>query len=316
MKFFLRKRKKTQKVKNSEEKYEDRNPNHWTYNNDPMLNMDPIFTDDPNAKKISIEDITRQLNKKHLEAEDNSDSENVLIKEKLKNIKKNIGQADNQPKKTEGVLGSIIDNARKNTQSIQNHILETDPVIAKLQKIEELRKSGGVDADLYTDVEKIKNNTISYSQRAKEFLEQNSMKPVESELERVRRLSQRVQNEREELNKQNKVKSNSKVSKEKEVEPKRNIFLAVSKSQMQNNSIKDEVKQKLLKLKEIKFQNIEDEVEKTIQEIDSKIFYNESMKEEFFEEKLKEFDKLLKENTKPNRKPELIKPRRLQNKKK
>ncbi|WP_339020645.1 hypothetical protein [Spiroplasma endosymbiont of Atherix ibis] len=316
MNFFSRKKKKNQKVKNSEDKYEERNPNHWTYNNDPLLNMEPIFSTDFNAKKISIEDITNQLNRKHLESEYNSYSENTSVKQKLESIKKNIGQSDKQFKKTDGILGSIIDNAKKNTQNIQNHILDTDPVIAKLQKIEELRKTGGVDADVYTDIEKIKNNTVSYSQRAKDFLEQNSMKPIESELERVRRLSQRVQNEREELNKQNKVKLTSKILSKKEPEQNKNIFLAVSKSKMQNNSVKDEAKNKLLKLKEIKVQSIEDEVEKTIQEMDSKVFYSEAMKDQFFEKKLKEFDKLLKENSKPNSKSELIKPRRLQNKKK
>ncbi|QHX36959.1 hypothetical protein [Spiroplasma sp. BIUS-1] len=307
MNLFARKKNRNDELESSKDKYEDRAPNHWTYNDDPLLNMEPIFTDDPEANKVSIEDISKQFSTGELYEEKSS------VTDKLAQIRKNIGTS--APKNTGGVLGSIIDGARKKTQDIQNEILENDPVIAKLQKIEELRKSGGVDADLYTDVEKIKEKSVSYSQRAKEFHEQNSTKPRETEIERVRRLSQEVQNQRDERNRLRKLEAEQKTISEEIVE-KENIFLAVPKSKINKNPIEEEVKEKLLKLKEVKFKNIEEEVEKTIQEIDSKVFLSDVLKEEFFEEKLKEFDKLLKDSTKENRKPELIKPRRIQNKKK
>ncbi|WP_338984818.1 hypothetical protein [Spiroplasma endosymbiont of Diplazon laetatorius] len=309
MNLFARKKNRNDDLENSNERYEERSPNHWTYNDDPMLNMEPVFTDDPEANKFSIEEISKQF------ATEDSSVESNSVTDKLAEIRKNLGTTSTQPKKSGGVLGSIIDGARKKTQDIQNEILENDPVIAKLQKIEELRKTGGVDADLYTDVDKIKQKSVSYAQRAKEFHEQNATKPVESELDRVRRLSQEVQNQRDERNKLRQLELEQKTEDEV-VEPQENIFLAVPKRELKKKSIEDEVKNKLLELKEIKFRNIEEEVEKTIQEMESKVFLSDVVKEEFFEEKLKEFDKLLKDSTKENRKPELIKPRRLQNKKK
>ncbi|AUM62945.1 hypothetical protein [Spiroplasma monobiae] len=308
MNLFARKNKRNSEAENSKDKYEDRAPNHWTYNDDPLLNMEPVFTDDPEANKISIEDISRQY------ASGGSSVESESVSDKLAQIRKKLGTPSSS-KPSGGILGSIIDGARKKTNDIQNEILENDPVIAKLQKIEELRKSGGVDADLYTDVNKVKSQSVSYAQRAKDFHEKNATKPVETEIERVRRLSQEVQNQRDERNRQRQLEIQQKTLDEEE-EKKENIFLAVSKTQAQKKSKEEEVKSKLLELKEVKLKNLEEEVENTIQEIDSKVFFSDVMKEEFLDQKLKEFDKLLKDSKKQDRKPELIRPRRTQTKKK
>ncbi|AGR42428.1 hypothetical protein [Spiroplasma diminutum] len=307
MNLINRKKSRNKKIQESQEKHEDRAPNHWTYNDDPLLNMEPVFTDHPDANKISIEDISKQY------ATGPLNEENTSVTDRIAEIRRNLGKTESS-NNTGGVLGSIINGARMKSQSIQNEIIENDPVIAKLQKIEELRKNGGVHDDVYTDVEKIKSNSISYYERAREFHEKNSSKPLESKLERARRLSQEIQNQRDERKKESKSHLENK-SLIDETQQDLSIFMAVGKSQIRQNSIEEKVKDKLFKLKEIKLRNLEEEIEQTIQEFDSKKFLNEEIKEEFFEEKLKEFDELLKESTKPDRKPELIKPRRLQDKK-
>ncbi|WP_339033931.1 hypothetical protein [Spiroplasma endosymbiont of Cantharis rufa] len=312
MNLFRKKKTKISVLENSNEKQEDRAPNHWTYNDDPLLNMEPLFSDDPEARKLS----------KNFSASSNMDQSNnsdLVVRDKLIQLRKIVGAKQVTAQKTEGVLGSIIDRARKNSQDIQTQVLENDPVIAKLLKIENLRKSGGVDEDLYTDVEKIKSSTVSYADRAKEFYSKHTTsKGVESELDRVRRLSQETQIRREEQKRENgEFVKELRVDKEPRVvksifkiEPRRSYTYEITKEQ--------ELKNKLLEIKKVKFRNIEEEIELTIQEIDSKQFKDDNKKAEFFEEKLKEFDKLLKNSTKENRKPELelIKPRRVQNKKK
>ncbi|WP_339030221.1 hypothetical protein [Spiroplasma endosymbiont of Cantharis nigra] len=308
---------KTNVLENSNEKQEDRAPNHWTYNDDPLLNMEPLFSDDPEARKLS-KNFSASSN---MEQSNNSD---LAVRDKLIELRKIVGAKQVTTQKTDGVLGSIIDRARKNSQDIQTQVLENDPVIAKLLKIENLRKSGGVDEELYTDVEKIKSSTVSYADRAKEFYSKHTtIKGVESELDRVRRLSQETQIRREEQKRETakfetgEFVKELKVDKEPRVvksifkiEPRRSYTYEITKEQ--------ELKNKLLEIKKAKFRNIEEEIELTIQEIDSKQFKDQNKKAEFFEEKLKEFDKLLKNSTKENRKPELelIKPRRVQNKKK
>ncbi|WP_342258853.1 hypothetical protein [Spiroplasma endosymbiont of Dioctria linearis] len=318
MNFFRKKKTKTNVLKSSNEKQEDRAPNHWTYNDDPLLNMEPLFSDDPEARKLSknfsASSSMEQLN--------NSDS---AVRDKLIELRKIVGAKQVTAQKKDGVLDSIIDQARKNSQDIQTQVLENDPVIAKLLKIENLKKSGGVDEELYTDVEKIKKSTVSYADRAKEFYSKHTTtnKGVESELDRVRRLSQETQIRREEQKRETakfetgEFVKELKVDKEPrtiksifKIEPRRSYTYEITKEQ--------ELKNKLLEIKKVKFKNIEEEIELTIQEINSKQFKDQNKKAEFFQEKLKEFDQLLKNSTKENRKPELelIKPRRVQNKKK
>ncbi|ALD66780.1 hypothetical protein [Spiroplasma cantharicola] len=309
-------------IENSNQKQEERTPNHWTYNDDPLLNMEPLFSDDPAASKIS-KNFSSSSNLDNTEVSGDVD---ISVRNKLEELRKIVGAQKVTPQKREGVLGSIIDRARKNSQDIQTQVLENDPVIAKLLKIENLRKTGGVDEELYTDVEKIKKNTVSYADRAKEFYSKHTSKPVESELERVRRLSQEVQSKREEQKRQssnfktNEIIENLNV--EKDNRTVKGIFKVPRKlhsySHIQEITREQELKNKLLEIKKVKFRNIEEEIDLTIQEIDSKKFKDQSKKDQYLDEKLKEFDKLLRDSTKENRKPELelIKPRRTQSKKK
>ncbi len=308
---------KTNVLENSNEKQEDRAPNHWTYNDDPLLNMEPLFSDDPEARMLS----------KNFSASSNmepSNSSDSAVRDKLIELRKIVGAKQVTAQKTDGVLGSIIDRARKNSQDIQTQVLENDPVIAKLLKIENLRKSGGVDEELYTDVEKIKSSTVSYADRAKEFYSKHTTgKGVESELDRVRRLSQETQIRREEQKRETAKFETGEFVKELKVDKEPRVVKSIFKIEPRRSytyeiTKEKELKNKLLEIKKVKFRNIEEEIELTIQEIDSKQFKDQNKKAEFFEEKLKEFDQLLKNSTKENRKPELelIKPRRVQNKKK
>ncbi|KAJ3626890.1 hypothetical protein Zmor_004195 [Zophobas morio] len=89
--------------------------------------------------------------------------------------------------KIAGPLGDIIGNARKKSEELAHDVEERDPVIAKLKKIDQLLRTGGSDASLYTDV--AKSQVGFYAKRAKEFISENVTKQPESDAERIARMA-------------------------------------------------------------------------------------------------------------------------------
>ncbi|AKU79395.1 hypothetical protein [Spiroplasma turonicum] len=271
-------KKKTHKNKQSEyaKLEEERVPNHWTFNDDPLLNMEPVFSDQikpgEDSNKVSPQPQTKS--------------------DKLASIKDNLRKS--RQEKVEGPLGHIINGAIKKSQDIQNQVIENDPVIAKLHKIEELRKTGGVDDSVYTDVNKIKANSVSYSERAKKYHEKNSTVVLETELDRVKRLS-KISKSRVENKSVGDYINRSKFS-----------IGSISKEDNKLKKLESKVKETLELIKEKKQKYIDDEVNMTLEMINSMTFENDDTKEEFLVDKINEFNKLLNQKEKSI----LIKPRR------
>lgn len=171
---------------------EVRQPNHWSFDDDPLLNMEPVFSDDPLIPSNPFEGMEEHIARPGV----NSDEEAI---QGIQSIIANRKAASPKSPSTGGVLGNIIGAARQKAEQVQADVIARDPVIAKLQKIEELMRNGGVDADLYTDVSK-SNNTSYYAQRAAEFQKKNSTSSVkhnETDLERARRMAREAQEKRE-----------------------------------------------------------------------------------------------------------------------
>ncbi|QBQ08077.1 hypothetical protein SGLAD_v1c08780 [Spiroplasma gladiatoris] len=253
---------------------EDRQLNHWSYNDDPMLNLEPVFIDSENAGP-SLKDVTRELN---LES-DSQNQETEEIAEKLASMKKKLNILKPN-KKNSGPLGSIINNARNNSEKLQNQIIENDPVIAKLHKIEQLKRSGGVDENLYTDLSKSKIE--NYADRAKQFLNKNlKNKKIESELERKMRLSKEAQEKRE-------ARDGA-------------LYTGVFDFKQTNNKknykkveeLKKEIIEKISFLKELNDIDFEKETNVSLEEIENKEYSSGDAKKKFLTSKLKNIDEYL-----------------------
>ncbi|ASP27920.1 hypothetical protein SCORR_v1c01450 [Spiroplasma corruscae] len=264
-------KKKPNKVLKSEfsKLEEERAPNHWTFNDDPLLNMEPVFSDQIAS---SQEEDKQFVSKEQLKINKLSD-----LREKLK---------QNMPKDIKGPLGSIISGAIKKSQDIQNEVLENDPVIAKLHKIEELRKTGAIDESVYTDVNKIKEKGVSYSARAKKYHEENSTVVLETELERVKRLSEISKNRINGRGAEDYINRN------------KYSFGQVSKKSNKLLDLQREMVNKLEQVKLKKTKYIDDEFNLTLESISTMHFDDEATKEEFLIDKINEYDKLLKEKEK------------------
>ncbi|AOG60759.1 hypothetical protein SHELI_v1c08100 [Spiroplasma helicoides] len=276
---------------------EERVPNHWTYNDDPLLNREPVFADDSSAP--SFDEATKEF------VANSSNEETTEIAAKLEKMRKNIHKENKQ--KPKGILSSIIDKARSNSSRIQNEILENDPIIAKLHRIEELKKHGGSAAseDLYTDLSKSKNN-MSYSTRIKEFNEKNSVSEhtFETDLARKLRLSKEAQEKREQA--KSFSFSNGK-SEENEQRPFFSIPQRKSINQFEKASqknlethldyLEDELKHKINYLKLLKKEKAEKDAEESLNEFKSKKFASNEAKEKYLTKKIKEIEELIKKNS-------------------
>ncbi|ARU91164.1 hypothetical protein SCLARK_00445 [Spiroplasma clarkii] len=275
-------KKLSEEAKSEYEKLEEqRVPNHWAYSDDPILNIDPVFTDQP-AVKVAVETET---------------SPAPTVTEKEPEIESPIIAP--KPKKSFGVLDSIINNAKKKSEDIQNEILEIDPVIAKLAKIEELKKTGGSDAGVYTDTSK-SDGRATYAKRAEEFHKKNLKNlPNESELQRKLRLQAEAQRKREMLRGEVQVVDEGTdpvfsqrvniVSKSSNLEPEHSLFLATCRSA--NNELDDlenKVKDLIQEIKVIKQGKIEREAMASTIEIENKEFFSEADRKEFLQKRLKE----------------------------
>ncbi|KAJ3616598.1 hypothetical protein Zmor_011798 [Zophobas morio] len=174
-------KKKTGKVVEKsqyEKEVEERGPNVSSYEDDPLLNMEPVFTDDFAGQKES-----QFIQQTHSNVTEGGASPLAAIIEKHRS-------ENPRPEvpKIAGPLGDIIGNARKKSDEIAHDVEERDPVIAKLKKIDQLLRSGGTDSSLYTDVNK--SQVGYYAQRAKEFISENVTKKPESDAERIARMAQ------------------------------------------------------------------------------------------------------------------------------
>ncbi|WP_338969604.1 hypothetical protein [Spiroplasma endosymbiont of Labia minor] len=175
---------------------EERQPNHWTYSDDPFLNMEPVFSDDPQAST----DILSQFNTvENLVNDEDSIETTDEVKNKIADIRKNL-ETQEVIKREPSALDSILNRAKMNSARIQEDVEKNDPTIARLKKIDNaLRGRGEVDDDLYTDVTKSQTSTSYYAQRAKDFYDEHNanMKPEESILDRARRLQEEAQIKRD-----------------------------------------------------------------------------------------------------------------------
>lgn len=281
---------------------EERAPNHWAYSDDPLLNQEPVFSDEVRPSG-EVQMPTPQV------AEEVT---NKVVKPKP------------VPRNSGGALGSIINSARKKSVDIQNEVLENDPVIAKLAKIEQLMRTGaaGLDEDLYTDTSK-SDGRETYAKRAEEFNRQNLKNlPNESELERKLRLQADAQRKRDLLR-------GIEVALDEEIEPvyakmtplvsqkpiqeRANAFLAQRRTTMSPlDNLENEVKGKIEEIKLIKQQKIEKEAIANTMELETKEFADELEREGFLKNKLASMDQIIeklnskiriKQNSSSNKKP-------------
>lgn len=155
----------------NEEKY-SHEPNYSSYEDDPYLNVEPVFSDTPSISNAKL-------------------LEEIEKNKKLTKMKENLADTAKKSivtRKVQGPLGNIIGNARAKTDQLRQDIEENDPIIAKLNKIEQMKKTGQIDDSVYTDLNK-STSTSFYRQRAQEFAANNVVKKIETDLERVLRLT-------------------------------------------------------------------------------------------------------------------------------
>ncbi|AXK51389.1 hypothetical protein [Spiroplasma alleghenense] len=170
---------KNDKTSSVEDGVKERQPNHWAFDDDPILNLDPVFSD-----KNSDENVNPVGQQVGISEQENQ----ALVKEHLETLRA-------KKPALSGQLGQVIANAQKNSENLISELEESNPVISKLRRIEEARKSGIHSDDLYTDLTKSELN--SYSNRARDYLEQNSQKGYETDLQRARRLEAEQAKKRE-----------------------------------------------------------------------------------------------------------------------
>ncbi len=271
------KRKKPNKSEYANQE-ESRVPNHWSFNDDPLLNIEPEFSDSVKPKEKENDFSVSEVN-------DNKDAST-----KLDEIKKRISinkPLNNSP------LGSIISGARKKTNDLQKEVIEKDPVIAKLQKIEELKRTGGVDANLYTDLSK-SDSTKTYAKRAQEFHEKNFTKHIqENEIQRKMRLFKEAEEKRKAGIKENKTiwKTNELFKKS---ESKREELLKSAKPKSKTIlNLEEKIKKELENFKEINIHIAENNVENLIAEIENKTFKTNKERESYLSDKLKDIESLV-----------------------
>ncbi|WP_342268999.1 hypothetical protein [Spiroplasma endosymbiont of Aspidapion aeneum] len=193
MDIFKKKKKVDDTIHVSQQsEYEIRQPNYSTYDDDPLLNIEPVFENSPEAAKI-----TEQLNIKPENTVQNytplidNDKEELILKNKLDN-------SQNLSKNKNVGLANIINSAVSKANEIKNDVNEKDHVIAKLNKIEQMRSSGKVDQSLFTDVSKSKSSK-DYLSRAREYSFQNlskSNRSNENAIERALRLQRQAEKAR------------------------------------------------------------------------------------------------------------------------
>gem|GEM_PF-5272738 len=178
-------------------------------------------------------------------------------------------------------------------------MIENDPVIARLAKIEEMKRRGATEGldDLYTDVNK-SASLSSYAKRAQDYHQQNTKNFVmETEIERKLRLQAESEQKRE-LNKINSTfQINEPIIKRVELKKikkmqKLNNFKS-NADISENTKLEEDIKQKILSLKEIQQQKLEKEAELNILEIEVKSFETNVERKEFLETKLFEFNDLI-----------------------
>ncbi|AHI53233.1 hypothetical protein [Spiroplasma culicicola] len=287
----FKKKFKTKERSDFQRQEEDRVPNHWAYNDDPILNLEPVFSDSPDKPAPSIEQIARE----YLPEIDDSATTHE-VSNKLQELRARIGKSAEPEIK--GPLGSIISGARQKSTILQNEILENDPVIAKLAKIEELKRTGGVDSNLYTDLSK-SDKTMSYAQRAKEFHSKNiTKKHFETEIQRKLRLSREAQERRESManslstpeTELEKARQKAQDAQEKREADEANVYLAKKKKSAKLEELEYTIKDRIMVLKDLRSQKLEKETELSILEIETKTFVDEAEREHFLEDKLKEIE--------------------------
>jgi len=287
--FNKKKKKQSKNQENDANQEKERVQNHWTFSDDPLLNIEPVFiepTDESEKKESSAPTSFEKTNKS---------SETLINFNEFSLEQKQI----QKPLIKNDKLGNIINNARKKSEDIQNHVIENDPVIARLAKIEEMKRRGATEGldDLYTDVNK-SASLSSYAKRAQDYHQQNTKNFVmETEIERKLRLQAESEQKRE-LNKINSTfQINEPIIKRVELKKikkmqKLNNFKS-NADISENTKLEEDIKQKILSLKEIQQQKLEKEAELNILEIEVKSFETNVERKEFLETKLFEFNDLI-----------------------
>lgn len=288
--FNKNKKKQPKNQENDANQEKERVQNHWTFSDDPLLNIEPVFiepTDDNPEKKEALAPTTFEKT--------NKSSENLINFNEFSLEQKQV----QNPLIKNDKLGNIINSARKKSEDIQNHVIENDPVIARLAKIEEMKRSGATEGldDLYTDVNK-STSLSSYAKRAQDYHQQNTKNFVmETEIERKLRLQAESEHKRE----LNKIDPSFQINEPiiKRAEPKKLKKIPKLNNFKNNGGISEnkkleaDIKQKILSLKEIQQQKLEKEAELNILEIEVKSFETDDERKEFLETKLFEFNDLI-----------------------
>ncbi|WP_338971614.1 hypothetical protein [Spiroplasma endosymbiont of Panorpa germanica] len=176
---LFNKKAKKKELENENIEVKERQPNHWAFDDDPVLNLDPVFADKDGGAQSEFN--------QNQPARSSADEEQ-FVKEHLEKLRA-------KKPALSGKLGEVIANAQKNSGNLLNELEENNPIISKLRRIEEARKSGVHSEDLYTDL--TKSDINSYSNRARDFIEKNNPKGYETDLQRARRLEAEQAKKRE-----------------------------------------------------------------------------------------------------------------------
>ncbi|KAF5273749.1 hypothetical protein FQR65_LT17091 [Abscondita terminalis] len=232
------------------------NLNHWSFDNDPYLNVEPVFSHEapptlPNGDKI--ESTTTKTLKKGKKNEDVSAKIAKLSAQRNKNNSQ-FNVESNNP------LSNIIGAARNRNVDMQQELIENDPVIARLAKIEELRRTGGNGDELKADLSK-SNLSTGFAARAKDFNEKNNVKPVDYSMARLKKLKnadEAVQENTFHLNKKALIEKTISLHETKNKSSKSEKIL----------ELENKIQEKIKKLEEYKMTLLEKEIKKHVNELE------------------------------------------------
>ncbi|WP_339022980.1 hypothetical protein [Spiroplasma endosymbiont of Crioceris asparagi] len=166
--------KKPNKISEYERLEKERIPNHDAFDDDPLLNIEPILVGSPEEKQRA------QQNKKIIEKVKSTPT----LDEKIQFKKVN----ESSP------LSGIIQNAKKTNEQNIEKVYQSSETQKKMALIEEIKKNGGEIPDyLFTDLSK-SNSANSYRQKANQLNKSSyNSHDIHEQLEKRRKLSEENQ---------------------------------------------------------------------------------------------------------------------------
>lgn len=173
-KIFKRKNKEVEQTLTDHEKQERSVIRQSSYEDDWMLNVDPVLEGDEEAE----EEAKKLIEENHGPSAKSSTSESPKVKV------------------VEGPLASIINGAKKTNEANVAEVIEGSDTHRKMALIEKIRREGGeMPEDVFTDLSKSSFGS-EYKNRAKNISSSYKPMTIEEQIEQRRALSEQKINSR------------------------------------------------------------------------------------------------------------------------